>query len=398
MQAASCSRQSVAAPRSPGVGLALPYTARMHFPPRPCNSLALLLFALLTVVSPPARGAEASPRVVLVTLDGLRWQELFGGAQEKFFDERAGGVRDLPGLRARYWRDTPEARREALLPFLWQVMARQGQVFGDPQAGSPAKLTNGKKFSYPGYSEMLCGFPDPRIDSNRKIPNPNVTVLEWLNRRPGFEGKVAAFGTWDVLHSIVNAERSKLPVVAGWGPFADEPLTAEEKAVNALLPEMPRIWPDNAFDLVTTTGSLAYVRKHKPRVLYVMLGETDEWGHGRRYDLYLDAATRGDAFLRRLWETLQSMPEYAGNTSLIVTTDHGRGDTKLNWTDHGEDVEGAEFIWTAVIGPRTAALGVRQNVQSTQSQIAATVAALVGEDFHGAEPKSAPPLPVTGRE
>ena len=370
----------------------------MHFPPRCLGFFPALLFALLTLPTCPARAADGPLCIVLVTLDGLRWQEVFGGAQEKLFDERAGGVRDLPALRERYRRDTPEARREALMPFLWGVMARQGQVFGDAQAGSPAKLTNGKKFSYPGYSEMLCGFPDPRIDSNRKVPNPNVTVLEWLNRRPEFEGKVAAFGTWDVLYSIVNVERSKVPVVAGWAPFADEPLTAEEKAVNALLPEMPRIWPDNAFDLVTTTGALAYVRKHKPRVLYVMLGETDEWAHGRRYDLYLDSATRGDAFLRRLWETLQSMPEYAGNTSLIVTTDHGRGDTKLNWTDHGEDVEGAEFIWTAVIGPRIEPLGVRKNVQTTQSQIAATVAALVGEDYHSAEPKSAPPLPVTRRE
>jgi len=223
-------------------------------------------------------------------------------------------------------------------------------------------------------------------------------VLEWLSRRPGFEGKVAAFGTWDVLYSIVNAERSKVPVVAGWKPFTDEPLTEGEKAVNALLPELPRIWPDNALDVVTTTGALAYLRKHRPRVLYVMLGETDEWAHARRYDLYLDAAARSDAFLKTLWETLQSTPGYAGSTSLVVTTDHGRGDTKLNWTNHGEEVEGAEFVWAAVIGPRTAPQGVRKGVETTQSQIAATVAALVGEDYHGAVARSAPKLPVVDRD
>ena len=55
---------------------------------------------------------------------------------------------------------------------------------------------------------MLAGYPDPRIDSNREFPNPNPNVLEFLNQRPGFENKVAAYGTWDRLTSIVNAERT----------------------------------------------------------------------------------------------------------------------------------------------------------------------------------------------
>src|SRR5437867_1685855 len=296
---------------------------------------AVAALILLSCLAARAAAPQSGRNVVLVTMDGLRWQEVFGGAQDKLIDERAGGVRDLDALRRRYARETPEARREALLPFFWSVVARQGQVFGDPSKNSPARLTNGLKFSYPGYNEMLCGFPDARIDSNNKVPNPNVTVLEWLSRRRGFEGKVAAFGTWDVLYSIVNVERSGVPVLAGWDPSRDEPLSEEEKVVNRLLPDLPRIWPDNAFDLVTQRLAIEYVRKHRPRVFYIMLGETDEWAHLRRYDCYLDSARRGDEFIRRLWDTLQSMPEYAGNTSLLLTTDHGRGETKQNWTDHG---------------------------------------------------------------
>ena len=301
-------------------------------------------------------------------------------------------MRDLEGLRRRYLRDTAEARREALLPFFWSVVARHGQVFGDASKDAPARLTNGLKFSYPGYNEMLCGFPDPRIDSNNKVPNPNVTVLEWLNGRPGFAGKVAAFGTWDVLYSIVNVDRSRIPVLAGWEPSRDEPLSEEEKAVNALLPDLPRIWPDNAFDVVTQRLAMEYLRKHRPRVFYVMLGETDEWAHLRRYDCYLDSARRSDDYLRRLWETLQSMPEYAGKTSLLITTDHGRGQTKQDWTDHGKDVDGAEFVWMGVMGPGVEALGVRENVEATQSQVAATVARLVGENYNAAVANAAPPL------
>ena len=363
--------------------------------------LVLTHFIILAAGAPragaQARETPATPpgrNVVLVTFDGLRWQELFGGAQEDLMNDKAGGVHDLRSTRQRFWRDTPSARREALMPFFWSVVARRGQVFGDASRNAPARLTNGLKFSYPGYAEMLCGFADPRVNSNDKFPNPNVTVLEWLARRPGFGGRVAAFGTWDVLYSIVNVERSRLPTLAGWDPSADEPLSAEEKAVNGLLPDLPRLWPDNVFDVVTQRLAIEYARKHKPRVLYILLGESDEWAHMRRYDCYLDSVRRGDDFLRRLWETLQSMPDYAGRTSLVVTTDHGRGATPRDWTDHGKDVEGAEFIWLAAMGPTVEPLGVRENVETTQGQVAATLASLVGEDFRADAPRAAPPLPT----
>ena len=83
------------------------------------------------------------------------------------------------------------------MPFLWTVMARKGQIFGNADKGSSVGL-NGLNFSYPGYNELLTGFPDRRVDSNDKSPNPNVTVFEWLNRKPAYRGKVSAVGCWDV--------------------------------------------------------------------------------------------------------------------------------------------------------------------------------------------------------
>jgi len=80
---------------------------------------------------------------------------------------------------------------------------------------------------------MLCGYPDPRINSNDYPANPNVTVLEWLNGRPGFEGRVAAYGAWNRLSRIVNRERSKLPVFCGWEPiesFGGVPLSETYEA------------------------------------------------------------------------------------------------------------------------------------------------------------------------
>jgi hypothetical protein len=266
-------------------------------------------------------------------------------------------------------------------------------VFGDAGAGSPARVTNGLRFSYPGYNEMLVGFADPRIDSNDKIANPNVTVLEWLNRRPGFAGRVAAFASWELLRWILNEQRSGIPS-NGDGVPVERPATEREQLLNDFSAELPPYWGSTRFDAPTAFGALEYLRTRKPRVLYVMLGETDEWAHQRRYDLYVDAARRNDRMIRRLWETAQSMPEYADRTALLVTTDHGRGSTTADWPNHGRETPASDRIWLGVMGPGVPARGIRTNSASTQSQVAATIAALLGEDFTRAEPRAASPLPL----
>jgi hypothetical protein len=88
------------------------------------------------------------------------------------------------------------------------------------------------------------------------------------------------------------------------------------------------------------------------------------------------------------------LPQYTNNTALIVTTDHGRGATTKDWTDHGREVPAAERTWIALIGPGVPPSGIRRDVSVTSSQIAATVAALVGEDFRSASPHVAAALPI----
>src|SRR5262249_22970123 len=200
---------------------------------------------------------------------------------------------------------TAEERRLALMPFFWSTLAKEGQVFGDRSRKAPARLTNGLKFSYPGYSEMFCGFADPVIDSNAKKANPNLSVLEFLDAKPAFHGRVAAFCTWDVFPFIFRSERNGLKIHSAWRPIEDDPLTERQRLMNGILPQLPRYWTDVTFDLVSMEYAREHVHRHKPRVLFIGLGETDEWGHGRRYDLYLDAAHNSDRFVAELWQTLQ---------------------------------------------------------------------------------------------
>lgn len=354
--------------------------------------IALVLLAPLV-----ATAAPKTEHVFLITSDGLRWQELFSGADSALLSKEAGGIKDdatIARLRSAYWRETPEARREALMPFFWQVIARQGQLWGNQLKGSVAQVTNGKIFSYPGYNELLTGWADPTIMSNAKVPNRNVTVLEWLHRKPAFAGRVAAYSGWNVMPFIVNSARAGFPAMGGWEPLPLKPRTAREELLNELIAETtPAGNPAEVFDSFVFHAGIEHLRAARPRVMMWSFLETDLWGHQGRYDWVLDSAHRVDNYVRRLWELTQSMPEYAGKTSFVITTDHGRGSAPVEWKSHGVKIKGAENIWMAFLGPDTPALGERaDSARVTQSQIAGTIAALLGEDYSAAAPRAAPPI------
>jgi hypothetical protein len=330
--------------------------------------------------------------VVLIVADGLRWQEVFSGAEESLISRESGGVEEVDALRREFWRDSLEERRRALLPFFWTVLAERGQLYGNRHRASDARVTNGLKFSYPGYQEMLAGFPDPRIDSNEAGPNPNVTVFEWLNGMPEFRGRVAAFATWEAFRDIFNQERSGLHVQAGWKP-PEGKRTPRLELLQEMFRTTTQLWPTNTYDAFLHAALKEYLRSNRPRALFVGYGETDEWAHAGRYDLYLRSAHQFDRFVEDLWKTFQSLPEYRDKTAFVLTTDHGRGRTLADWKNHGKDVEGAEEIWIAVLGPDTPALGeVSEGEPVTQAQIAATVGALIGKDYRMKSPEAGPPL------
>lgn len=367
------------------------------------SGLLLPVACILAVLAPVARAQSTQPlpaatkteHVILVITDGLRWQEVFRGAERDLMVRRY--VNDTAALRRDFWRDTPEARRETLLPFLWGTVAKQGQLFGDSASGSVARITNRFRFSYPGYSETFTGFFDPRIDSNGYPPNPNTTVFEWLARDPQFTGRVAAYATWNAFRRIINVERSGVPVYDGWDRAAPDAPDSATSLLRTLYRDHIKLWPDVAFDApmhqVMLGGWHRGLRGEPPRVLFIGYGETDEWAHSGRYDLYLRSAQQVDRYLAELWAMIQRDPRTRDRTTLLITTDHGRG-WGAEWTDHGENVNGAEYIWSGVIGPDTPPLGVRSNTPTQQAQMAATIAALLGRDWRKAEPRAAAALPM----
>ena len=357
--------------------------------------LSVLLAGLVLACASDTSAQGKTRNVVLIVTDGLRWQELFRGGERALMTSRPGGVRDTTALLRDFWRDDPQARRSTLLPFFWTTIATRGALYGNQDRGSVASITNTMKFSYPGYNEILTGVFDPRIDSNDYPPNPNVTVFEWLARKPAYKGKVAAIATWDAFRRIFNRERAGIDVTDGWDqPFRGTMAqSARAATINEFYRTTVRMWENNAFDAHMHAAAKEYVRVRKPRVLFLGYGETDEWAHSGMYDMVLQSAHRVDGFIADMWNTMQSMPEYRGTTTFIITTDHGRGDGADDWKNHGQKVRGAEHIWIALLGPDTPPLGeVHGSPAVTQSQIAATVAALLGEDYTREVPAAGKPI------
>lgn len=335
----------------------------------------LMLFVLLAT----AQEKRSAPKVVLITLDGLRWQELFTGADPLLVGNKKY-VKDISGLKEHFWKDSPKERREALLPFFWSEVVEMGQIHGNRDLGSKVNLTNTMWFSYPGYNEILTGrADDARIDSNDKINNPNTTVLEIANNTPKYKNKVAAFGSWDVFPYIVNEERSGVPVNAGFELAKGNDLSDRERFLNEMQPKTPSPWGTVRLDVFTHYYALEHMKKNHPELLYISYGETDDFAHDGDYEAYLKSAHTTDAMIKELWEFTQQDPFYKDDTIFIITTDHGRGTDPLDtWRSHGNEIKNTGQVWLIAFGNAVKIGGeVKTKEQLYSNQIAPTVLKLL---------------------
>jgi hypothetical protein len=355
------------------------------------HSCPFVFIGLLAVST--ATSAELKTRnVLLVTIDGLRWQEVFRGADESIINVEHGGVseKEIPRVRDAMWAETARERRKVLMPFLWSEVVGHGQIIGNRDVDSPAKVTNAEWISYPGYNELLTGSPDPLITSNFPRPNPNVTVLEWLDQQAGTQGRVVGCVTWQIFPHILNVGRSHFPLWVSGRHSRMDRVSPQLADIQRWMEDVPTKSRDEHYDAFAFRAALDLIDTHQPRLLYLALGEPDTSAHRRDYGRYLESTQRCDRFIREIWEKLQSLPQYRDSTTLILTTDHGRGINPQDWTSHGKTTPRSNETWIAVMGPDTPFLGERSNTPLVVSaQVAATVAKFLGEDYVKAFPKAA---------
>lgn len=339
--------------------------------------IVILLSVLPMLLS--AKGA-GNTRLVIITIDGLRWQEVFEGAEETLLSD-SKQVKDVELYRQTYWRSTPEERREVLMPFVWNTIAKQGTIIGNRNKNSMMQVANKTSISYPGYSEMMTGMVDEAITSNDPVNNPHRNVLEAANEDPRYKGRVAMYGSWKSTRFAIHNEMAGIPASVSYEPNIAKKQTPRLRLAERMLAGMPHFWRSEHFDAFTYAFAIETLLKDHPKVMWISFGDCDEWAHARKYDLYLDGAQGTDAFIRDIYEALEADRFYKGKTTYLITCDHGRGFGN-EWANHGSGTKGSDATWLMLLGKGIEAKGETSECGPYYTkQVAATIAAILGIDF-----------------
>jgi hypothetical protein len=341
----------------------------------------LLLLLLVINISVQAQQNPAPENIFIVTIDGFRWQELFTGADSNII-QNPNFTADAELTALRFWEDDETARRKKLLPFFWNVVAAKGQMWGNRNKENKVDAANFYKISYPGYNEILTGTTDFTISTNKAKTNANVNILEYLNDDSNYKGKVVAFSSWDVFPHILGADRNHLPVFSGYEPLPDNTDNETQQTLNTLL-QQTAVKENTRKDAITFLSAKEYIQQHKPKVVLLSFGETDYWAHNKQYDQYLQHAAEIDKMIADLWQLIQTNPMYKNKTTLLITSDHGRGSSAKKWNVHNFLTRGSSQSWLAAIGVGIAAKGeIEKPQQLYLQQISYSIASLLNIPFN----------------
>lgn len=316
--------------------------------------------------------------VFIITLDGLRWQELFKGADKAILNDTFF-TKNPTVTNKNFWVGDLQKRRNMLMPFMWNVVAEKGVIIGNRDHGSKVNTKNLYSISYPGYNEIFTGYADPFVSTNKKKKNKHITLLEYLNNIPPYNGSIAAYTSWDVFPYILNEERSNIYINSGYQAYNGNKLSHNQVYLNKINNKAEYANEPERYDMLTFLMAKEFIVKNKPKIFYLGLGGTDSYGHLKDYNGYLIQAQLADKIISDLWYLIQSMPFYKNKTTFIITTDHGRGKKPGTWYKHGFFVNGASQAWIAMIGSGINAIGEhKEKKQFLLTQLAGTIGLLTG--------------------
>jgi hypothetical protein len=306
----------------------------------------------------------ASSTVVILTLDGVRWQEMFAGAHP---------TKEAPAPRN-------EWTAANLLPHLYAALSRQGAALGAPKHGVGFHVENPQKLSLPGYNELFLGTGEHGCGDNDCARTPDPTVVDRIARGASPD-QVAAITSWAPIERAVTHEPGAFFISAGrqtrHGAVALPP-NLEALHEQGCLASAPPGANDYRPDSYTAEFALAYLEWFRPKFLFVGLGDTDEYAHQGNYAAYLTALGQADEWLGKLLEVIERMNDEGYPATLLVTTDHGRARAFENHGP-GDPESGRTFLFAFGHGIRARGL-VRRARSHSLSEVAGFVERLLGAD------------------
>ncbi len=344
----------------------------------------LIVFLIGFSMYPQYASCQAKPKdtdkkLVLILIDGFRWQELFRGAEFDLLNDPQSNSSDSILRMKKYWAEKPEDRRKKLLPFVWSTISSEGQLYGNRDLGNEVNVKNPYWISYPGRAEVLSGFVDEKISSNSYGNNTNPNILEFLNRKEKYKNKVVTFACWGATGRCLYKVNSTMLINVPWENITGKNLTASEQLANEIQHLAPKTFGmEERLDFEVYALAKSYIMAKHPKVVYLDFGDTDEYAHAGEYDKYLEDAHNLDKMIENLWKLMQRDPFYKGKTTFMIFPDHGRG-VGRQWTDHGTSALHSDETWLMLLGPDVKPLGEMKNGKRIfQTQFAGTIANLLG--------------------
>ena len=294
------------------------------------------------------------PNIILFTWDGVRTQEFFKGVD--------------PILR----NQLPESEPESIFKSLWSNQSKQSVIFGATQQ---YQIASHVSVSLPSYQALFTGHANSCRDNHCGKIQEN-TFLETIAQTLKLPAKdVAAFASWEGLKSAVAKDASLITEVIypEITSFSKDPVLMNLQ--NQAMKDLPT-WLESRKDQYTFEMGMHYLKNYCPRILYISLVDSDEYGHNGDYPGYVQSLRTYDSYLERIIQTLNQLGDYGKQTTLIVTTDHSRGDG-LKWTNHGSEdpVEKNVFLFMSGRGVIPAGL---TNKSATHANIRPSIEYLMG--------------------
>ena len=276
-----------------------------------------------TPVIPMDPPKDSGVNVIFITVDGVRWQELFHGPD---------------GLLA-------NGDSAPIFPYLFKTLVPEGFLFGNKDKGDPMYVANPTNVSLPGYQSMMGGVTQP-CSGNGCGQIGVETFPERLVRQLGVRREqIATFASWKKIAQAVEHAPGATVSNAGMNDFTDPAGSdAELVSLNANQRRESPPWSDARFDKYTWAQAMRYLKLRHPRFLWISFDDSDEYGHRDEYANLLKVLRQYDGWLGDLDQTLRGMGDYGKNTALVITTDHGRG-SGFDWTDHNSGLPDSRFIW-----------------------------------------------------
>lgn len=266
--------------------------------------LYIFLIAVVFVFCAMCRQDPAIPpyktqHVVIIVVDGARYQETWGNGELSYIPHRA-------------------------------AMSAQGCMFTN-------FYNTGNTFTNAGHTAITTGIDQWISNTGTEYPQKPSVFQYWRKAKSTPSSKAWVVTTKDKLHVLSDCIDSTW--AGQYRPMFDCGVSGPFTGYRD--------------DSTTFNHAMNVLQMWHPDMILINFKEPDASGHANNWPAYLNGIVQTDIYVGQIWDYLQSDPYYAGTTTLFVTNDHGRHDD--GWLDefvsHGDNCNGCRHIELLAIGP-----------------------------------------------